>query len=142
MTIHRQKTRLRALGLFAKGALTLFFLATAKAAAAAPEFDEAFSGYVTRMLLALVVLGLLGYVAVKFLPGRFGSPSRGHLKVISAISLGRETIYIVKTGPDVVAFLSGRGEATVLGRWGAEEWDGYEAAQNVSAIGALDEKRQ
>jgi hypothetical protein len=142
MTIHRQKTHLRALRLFATWALTLIFLAAAGVAEAAPEFDEAFFGYVTRMILALVVLGLLGYAAVKFLPGRFISPSRGHLKVIGAISLGREMIYIVKTGPDVVAFLSGRGGATVLGRWGAEEWDGYEAAQNVSAVGAADEKRQ
>jgi hypothetical protein len=140
MITHRQKTRSRALRLFAKWALTLFFLVAERVAlAASPEFDEVFSGYVTRIVLALAILGLLGYAAVKFLPGRFGSPSRVHLKLIGTLNLGRETIYIVRTGPDVVAFLSCRGGATVLGRWGAEEWDGYEAAQNVPAT---EEKRQ
>jgi hypothetical protein len=123
-----RKTRFCALGFLPKAALTLFFLTFAEASSAAPlGFDDAFSGYVTRMALALLIMGALGYLAVKYLPGRLGSRARGHIRVISALSLGRDMMYIVKTGPEVVAFLSGRNGSVVLGRWSLEEWDDYEA---------------
>jgi hypothetical protein len=142
MIIHWKKTRIRALRLFVKLALTLYFLALASAALAASELDEAFSGYVTRMILALALLGALGYAAAKFLPGRFGVGSRSHLKIISALSLGREMIYIIKTGPEVVAFLSGRTGAVILGRWSAEEWDDYEAVLDMPGSNLSSEKKQ
>ena len=116
--------------------MTLFFLTYTEAARAAPAgFDDAFSGYVTRMLLALLIMGAVGYLAVKYLPGRLGSVSRGHIRVISALSLGRDMMYIVKTGPDVIAFWAGRNGSAVLGRWSLEEWENYEASSKaVSAI--------
>jgi hypothetical protein len=44
-------------------------------------------------------------------------------------------MYIVKTGPDVIAFWAGRNGSAVLGRWSLEEWENYEAASKaVSAI--------
>ena len=107
--------------------MPLFFLTAADPAAAVGEFDAAFSGYVARMILALSILGALGYVAVKFLPGYFAAGSRGHIKILGAASLGRDVVYITRTGPEVVAFISGRAGATVLGRWSLEEWDDYEA---------------
>ncbi|MCL2683774.1 MAG: hypothetical protein FWE55_00875 [Synergistaceae bacterium] len=111
------------------GALTLFFLASpAGAETATPELDTTIAGYVTRMILALVILGLLGYAAVRFLPGRLTAGARGHIKVVGMLNVGRDMIYIVRTGPEVVAFVSGRTGATVLGRWSLEEWDDYEAA--------------
>jgi len=122
-------TRLRALRLFLSGALTLFFLAVP--ASAASEFDAAFSGYVTRMILAVAILGLLGYAAVRFLPGRWGAGTRGHIKVLGMLSIGRDVIYIVRTGPEVVSFVSGRTGSTILGRWSLEEWDDYEAAAST-----------
>ncbi|MDR1509952.1 MAG: hypothetical protein LBS53_09970 [Synergistaceae bacterium] len=116
-------------------ALTLFFLTLTETARAAPAgFDDAFSGYVTRMILALLIMGAIGYLAVKYLPGRLGSVSRGHIRVISALNLGRDAVYIVKTGPDVIAFWVGRNSSAVLGRWSLEEWENYEAASGfVSA---------
>ncbi|MDR1137457.1 MAG: hypothetical protein LBK91_03955 [Synergistaceae bacterium] len=104
------------------------------------SFDDAFSGYVTRMVLALCIMGALGYFAVKYLPGRLGSAARGHMRVISALSLGRDMMYIVKTGPEVVAFLSGRNGAVVLGRWSLEEWENYEA--DTVPVVLPDEKRR
>lgn len=121
-----------ALGLLTEGALTLFFLTVADPAIAAGEFDAAFSGYIARMILALAILGALGYVAVKFLPGYFAAGSRGHIKILGAASLGRDVIYITKTGPEVVAFISGRAGATVLGRWSLEEWGDYEAGAKLT----------
>jgi hypothetical protein len=118
----------RALRLLPTVACALFLLLFAGPLEAASEFDAAFSGYMTRMFFAIAIFGALGYAAVKFLPGRLMGYSRGHIKILSAVSLGRDMIYIVKTGPEVVAFISGRTGSTVLGRWGLEEWDDYEAA--------------
>ena len=129
MIIYGLCTLIKALRLFLNVALTLFFLSSP--AAAAQEFDAAFSGYVTRMVLALALLALLGYAAVKFLPGRLSAGARGHIKVLGMLTVGREAVYVVKTGPEVVAFVSGRAGVTVLGRWSLEEWDDYEAAASA-----------
>jgi hypothetical protein len=101
----------------------------AEAADAVEDFDAAFSGYVARVVIALLLLGVLAYFALKFLPGRFGAMSRGHIKIICAANLGRDMMYIARLGPEVVAFLCGRFGSVVLGRWSAEEWDDYEAAR-------------
>jgi len=98
---------------------------------AASEFDAAFTGYVLRMALAVIVLGGVGYAAVKLLPGMFSARGRGHVRVLGMQNIGREMIYIVKTGPEVTAFVSGRAGSTVLGRWSLEEWDDYEAAADA-----------
>jgi hypothetical protein len=123
-------------------ALTLFFLTFARVAGAAESgFDDAFAGYVTRMLLALLLMGGVGYLAVKYLPGRLGSAARGHIRVISALNLGRDMMYIVKAGPDVVAFLAGRNGYAVLGRWSLEEWEDYEAASMPIPSAPPDERK-
>ena len=121
--------RLKALRLFLSGALTLFFLSSP--AAAASEFDAELTGYIARVVISLALLGIIGYVVVKFLPGRLSSGARGHIKILGILNVGREVIYIVKTGPEVVSFASGRTGVTLLGRWNLEEWDDYEAASSV-----------
>jgi hypothetical protein len=122
--------------------LTLFFLTFAEAAGAETSgFDDAFSGYVTRMLLALLIMGAVGYLAVKYLPGRLASVSRGHIRVISALNLGRDMMYIVKTGPEVVAIWVGRNSSAVLGRWSLEEWENYEAASSAVSAILTDERK-
>lgn len=127
MLVLRLNMRKRAFVLILAGISALFFLA--EAAEAAEDFDAAFSGYVARVVIALLLLGVLAYFALKFLPGRFGAMSRGHIKIICAANLGRDMMYIARLGPEVVAFLCGRFGSVVLGRWSAEEWDDYEAAR-------------
>jgi hypothetical protein len=123
----------RAVGAILTGISTLFFLKRAAAASMdvpdTADFNAAFSGYAAKMVLALLLLGALAYFALKFLPGRLGSMSRGHIKVICAVSLGRDMMYIARLGPQVVAFLCGRTGSTILAKWSAEEWDDYEAAR-------------
>jgi hypothetical protein len=133
----------RALGLLLQAALTLFFLALNEGVslAAPADFDYAITGYVTRMMLALLLLGAVGYGVAKFLPRRFGAASRGHIKIIAALSLGRDIMYIVQTGPHVVAFLTGRTGAVVLNRWSVEEWEDYDAASSFAANSVHDEKK-
>lgn len=108
-------------------ALVLCVSAPSLSWAGASDFDATLSGYATRMFLALFFLGAAGYAAVKFLPGKFRAGAQGRLKLIGAISLGRDVVYLVRIGPDVVALYAGKTGATVLGRWSAEEWDDFEA---------------
>jgi hypothetical protein len=130
MLVWKRAMSKRALGLILAGISALFFLeGTAGAAETYGNFDAEFSGYVARIVLALLLLGVLAYFALKFLPGRLGQTSRGHIKIIGAVNLGRDMLYISRLGPEVVAFLNGRAGSVVLGRWSAEEWDDYEAAR-------------
>ena len=102
------------------------------------DFDTTLTGYITRMFLALFILGAVGYAAIKFLPGKFRVGAQGRLKLVGALNLGRDVVYLVRVGPDVIALFAGKTGSTVLGRWSAEEWDDYEAAlpegtRNVSS---------
>jgi hypothetical protein len=123
-----QNARFQALRHPAAGVLTLFFSAADAAFAASADYDAALSGYVARMVLALLLLGGIAFAVTKYLPGRFGMSGKSHLKVICALSVGRDMLYIVQAGPRVVAFLSGKSGATVLERWSLEEWEDYAAA--------------
>jgi hypothetical protein len=113
------------LRLFIKMALTPFFFApfAGAAYAAVEDVDASLAGYVARMVLALAILCVAGYLAVRFAPGRFRTRSAGRLKLIGALNVGRDMVYVIQAGPDVIAVLSGKNGATVLGRWSGEEWD-------------------
>jgi hypothetical protein len=106
-------------------ALTLFFSAplVGVASAAVGDIDASLTGYVTRMVLALVILCACGYLAVRYMPGRFKAGWGGRLKLIGTLNLGRDIVYVIQVGPDVIAVLSGKNGAIVIGRWSGEEWD-------------------
>jgi hypothetical protein len=61
------------------------------------------------------------------------------LQVIAASSLGRDMVYIVRTGPQVAAILVSRSGSVVIGRWSAEEWDDYESAAEAAGRGSDEE---
>ncbi|MDR3165074.1 MAG: hypothetical protein LBU13_05815 [Synergistaceae bacterium] len=132
--------RKRAAGLIFSGISALFFLEETAGAAEIEELNAAFLGYAAKMIVALLLLGAFAYLALKFLPRRLGSASRSHIKIIGAVNLGRDTLYISRLGPEVVAFLSGRAGSVVLGRWSAEEWDDYEAARMTPESLKLEKK--
>lgn len=91
---------------------------------AEPEaFDTTLSAYVAKMVLFLLLLGALGYLLVKFVPGKFRPGVQGKFAMIGAMQLGRDVLYVVRIGPDVVALLVGRTGSSVVGRWSASEWE-------------------
>jgi len=115
--------------------LTLFFLCpiccfppASWAAEPTAAFEASLAEYAAKMLLALVLLAAAGWAMVKYLPGRFRIGMQGKLRLLGALSLGRDVFYLVRVGPDVVALVTGRAGTTVVGRWSAEDWDDYEAA--------------
>ena len=119
-----------------KPALTLFFLIfgvwsllpPVVVSAAEESYDVTLSGYVSRMVLALLLFAVAGYLAVKYLPGRFRLGAAGKIRLVGAMNVGRDMIYIVQTGPQVVALFVGKASSSVIGRWTAEEWADYEAS--------------
>ncbi|MDO4786622.1 MAG: hypothetical protein Q4A13_06720 [Fretibacterium sp.] len=81
--------------------------------------------YVTRVLLALGVLSICAVVLVRFSRRRGGSGGSGaSVKVLASLPLGRDVFFVVRCGPDVLAFTSGGGGARLMGRWKYEEWVG------------------
>jgi hypothetical protein len=91
-------------------------------------FDATLSGYVAKMALTLLLLFLLGFLAIKYLPGRFRVGAQGKLKLVGALALGRDAVYIVQTGPEIIALFVSRTNSTVMGRWTLDEWRDFEAA--------------
>ena len=114
--------------LLATSALVLCLLAPSLALADARDFDATLTGYAVKMFLALFFLGAAGFAAVRFLPGKYRAGGKGRLKLLGALNLGRDVVYLVRIGPDVIALVSGKTGSSVVGRWSAEEWDDYEAA--------------
>lgn len=114
----------RALGQLSFLPLTLFFyiVSSAPLLAADESFDTSISSYVAKMALSILLLMLLGFLAVRFLPGRIKGGAQGRLKLLGALSLGRDAVYLVQVGPDVVAMLVSRTGPLVLGRWSLDEW--------------------
>ena len=123
----------RALRLLIAAVLTLSFcfFSAAGPAVASDNSDVNLTGYITRMLLALLLLAGAGYAAVKYIPGRMKIGSQGRLRMLGALPMGRDAVYIVQTGPEVVALFVGRSGTAVVGRWSAEEWEDYEASLHV-----------
>ena len=66
--------------------------------------------------------------------------ARGRLRLVEAISLGRDAIYVVQVGPEIVALFVGRAGANVLGRWRRDEWESYEAELSVRSSGEVGSK--
>jgi hypothetical protein len=89
-------------------------------------FDATLSGYVAKMALSLLLLLLLGFLAIKYLPGRFRVGAQGRLKLVGSLVLGRDAVYIVQTGPEIVALFVSRTNSTVMGRWTLDEWRDFE----------------
>lgn len=80
--------------------------------------------YLFRMFLALIGIGACAWLALRFAQKRgISRPKRGDLCLLATLPLGHEVVYLVRCGPDVVAFVSGKNGALFLGRWGLRDWE-------------------
>jgi hypothetical protein len=39
------------------------------------------------------------------------------------LPLGRDSLYLILCGPEVIAIVSGKGGAVVVGRWDKNQWE-------------------
>lgn len=94
--------------------------------------DVSIVNYLIRVSLALAVLSLCAFILV-----RYGKKRRQGVRDVRAIELlaslpvGRDVFFVVRCGPDVVAFVSGAGGASLMGRWRYEEWIRSAGAEDV-----------
>ena len=75
-----------------------------------------------RIGLSLALLALAGCGAVLYARRRMPARSGGGLKVLASLPLGRDVLFLVRCGPDVLAITTGSAGARVIGRWKYEEW--------------------
>lgn len=102
----------------------LFLLCGSACADAGVTVEPSLGEYMLRVGVALVVFALVAYLVVRF-SGRNGRAFPGkQLALIERLPLGRETVYAVRCGPDIVVFVSGAGGARLLGKWPEERWNG------------------
>ncbi len=79
--------------------------------------------YLTRILIALGVLSACAVVLIRYSKKRGGPEADGvSVKVLTSLPLGRDVFFVVRCGPDVLAFTSGGGGSCLMGRWTYEEW--------------------
>lgn len=110
------------------GTAFALFLLLSGAPAYADTIDLSLGSYVLRMAISLALLAGLGYLVSRYAPKHIqGLQSQKNLRILGVLRVGRDAVYILKTGPQVTALLVGRGGNTVLGQWSQEEWDDYEA---------------
>lgn len=106
--------------------LLFFCVPTIGHAAEVHAFEYSLVEYITRMSVALALLIALGYAVTRYFPKHFTAlQPQSRLKVLGVLRLGKDSLYIVKTGPLVIALLLGK-ETRVLAQWSEEEWEQYE----------------
>lgn len=80
------------------------------------------TSYLLKVGLSLALLAIAGYLVVFFSGRRAPLRTKGALSVVASLPLGRDVLFVVRCGPDVIAVLSGKNGARVIGRWRFEEW--------------------
>ena len=93
--------------------------------------DLSLVSYLLKVGLSIALLAVGGYVLVFFHRRRAPLRAKGAVGLLASLSLGRDVIFIVRCGPDVIALLSGRNGGRVIGRWRYEVWiAGVEGTQD------------
>ena len=84
------------------------------------------TGYLLRVFIALTVLSLCAFLFVRNAKrkARGGKGSGVAVEILSSLPLGKGVFFVVRCGPDVLAFTlsGGSGGACLMGRWSYEEW--------------------
>ncbi len=104
-----------------RGAAGLLLFVPAAAFASSGEAPS-LTSYLVKVGLSIALLALAGYSMVFFSGRRASFRPKGTLGLLASLSLGRDVLFIVRCGPDVLALLSGKNGARVIGRWRYEEW--------------------
>ena len=93
---------------------------------ALPPISPSMTEYLLRVGIAVVILAAAGYGAVVFHRRAVPLKLRGSVSIMASLPLGKDVLFIVRLGPDVVALASGGAGTRVIGRWRYEDWKQYE----------------
>lgn len=84
--------------------------------------DTSLAAYLVRVSLALALLLAAAFVVkLKFNKMR-GLAKGGAVEILASLSLGKDAFFVVRCGPDVIAFITGSAGASVIGRWKYDDW--------------------
>ena len=104
-----------------RGAAGLLLFVPSAAFASSMEAPS-LTSYLLKVGLSLALLAIAGYLVVFFSGRRAPLRTKGALSVVASLPLGRDVVFVFRCGPDVIALLSGKNGARVIGRWRYEEW--------------------
>lgn len=96
------------------------------AAEASPAESPSLTGYMIRIGLSLAILALAGYGMILYSRRTAPLKAKGAVSVLASLPLGKDVLFIVRLGPDVVALASGGAGTRVIGRWRYEDWKQFE----------------
>lgn len=108
----------------AKASLASVFLSASPAFGAPLSPGE--GGYLIRLLVAALLLGGLLFFLSRLSRGawfRSRFPAAGRCRLLGTLPLGRDSLYLILCGPEVIAVLSGKGGTVVVGRWDKNQWE-------------------
>jgi hypothetical protein len=82
--------------------------------------------YLLRLLLAALFLVVLLFLLSRLSRGawfRRRFPAAGRCRLLGTLPLGRDSLYLILCGPEVIAIVSGKGGVVVVGRWDKNQWE-------------------
>ena len=81
------------------------------------------TGYLFRVVTALAVLSLCAFFLTRNARrGARGKRGNAAVGLLASLPLGKDVLFVVRCGPDVLAFTLGGSGACLMGRWKHEEW--------------------
>ena len=86
--------------------------------------DVSLTAYLLRAVTALAIMSACAYFMVKyFRKHNINLNGTNEAEVLTSLRLtGRDIFFVVRCGPDVIAFTVGQGGTCLLGRWNYDEW--------------------
>ena len=85
--------------------------------------DSSLVAYLLRVFVALAILSLCAFFLVHPSKRKMQRETDGvAVKLLTSLPLGKDVFFVVRCGPDVLAFTLGGGGACLMGRWKYEEW--------------------
>ena len=82
------------------------------------------AAYVMRAAAVLIAMSACAYVMVRyFKKNNITLNGTREAEILTSLRLtGRDIFFVVRCGPDVIAFTLGQGGACLMGRWSYEDW--------------------
>ena len=80
--------------------------------------------YVFKAVTALIVMSVCAFFLVRYAKkNNITLNGTRDAEILTSLRLtGRDIFFVVRCGPEVIAFTVGQGGACVMGRWNYDEW--------------------
>lgn len=100
-------------------------------AATASGEAPSLTAYMIKIGLSVALFAIAGYGVVLWSRRTAPLMAKGTVKVLTSLPLGKDVLFVVRCGPDVIVLTSGGTGTRVIGRWRYEDWIKYEQEDSV-----------